>query len=245
MKRFVQRPAKLADSMERNLNSYKLAAHARGIGQNAPVSGLRDIGGYAALAGVAGIGAMVFVAQAEAKVDFTKANISIASQVPVPIDLNHDGTADVTFSWGSWGHGKAITAEPPGSNAAAGYFAKNGRACASALREFVKVGANKQFVNSQHFDVMFQVNDSSGYVSSTGQWFSVRGRYVGMKFSIKGKTHYGWVRLNVSGKGHGGFDALITGYAYETVPNKPIITGKTKADAVNRGSLGALAAGRK
>jgi hypothetical protein len=40
--------------------------------------------------------------------------------------------------------------------------------------------------------------------------------------------------------------ALLTGYAYETIPNKPIITGKTKGpDAITLapGSLGALAAG--
>jgi len=42
--------------------------------------------------------------------------------------------------------------------------------------------------------------------------------------------------------------ALLTGYAYETIPNKAIITGKTKGPdmiTVQPGSLGALAAGRK
>ncbi len=245
MKRLMQRPAKLTDSVEGKLSAYQLAANASRID---PVSGLRQIGGYATLAGAASIAAVSLAVPAEAKVVVTKANIPITSQVTVPIDLNHDGVNDVIFSWGSWGHGKAINAEPQGSNGAAGYFAKNGRACASALKEYVRVGANKQFVNSQHGDIMFQINDSSGYVSSTGQWYSVRGRYVGVKFSIKGKTHYGWVRLNVSGKGHGGFDATITGYAYETVANRPIVAGKAKGPdviTVNPGSLGALAAGRK
>jgi hypothetical protein len=42
--------------------------------------------------------------------------------------------------------------------------------------------------------------------------------------------------------------ARIEGYAYETIPNKPIIAGKTKGPdviMVRPGSLGALAAGRK
>jgi hypothetical protein len=46
--------------------------------------------------------------------------------------------------------------------------------------------------------------------------------YLGLKFVIKGKTHFGWARI--------GFEngTTLTGYAYETIPNKPIITGKTK-----------------
>jgi hypothetical protein len=46
--------------------------------------------------------------------------------------------------------------------------------------------------------------------------------------------------------------ATLTGYAYETVPNKPIIAGKTKGPDVITvqpdtapGSLGRLALGRK
>jgi hypothetical protein len=42
--------------------------------------------------------------------------------------------------------------------------------------------------------------------------------------------------------------ATSTGYAYESVPNKPIVAGKTKGPdviTVLPGSLGQLAAGRK
>jgi hypothetical protein len=73
---------------------------------------------------------------------------------------------------------------------------------------------------------------------------------LGLQFVITGKSHYGWARLNESctvraprGKG---IKALLTGYAYETIPNKPIVTGKTKGPDVitlEPGSLGALAAG--
>jgi hypothetical protein len=71
---------------------------------------------------------------------------------------------------------------------------------------------------------------TTGKKSSLGQWYNVHHRYLGAKFSIKGKTHYGWVRLNVT-LHSGGFDAVITGYAYETIPNKSIITGKTDGPA--------------
>ncbi len=66
-----------------------------------------------------------------------------------------------------------------------------------------------------------------------------------MKFQIKGKTHYGWARLSVS-LNFDKFDAFLTGYAYETVANKPIIAGKTKGPDVislEPASLGRLAQG--
>lgn len=72
----------------------------------------------------------------------------------------------------------------------------------------------------------------------------VKSRYLGLKFQIKGKTHYGWARLNFP-KPSG---AIMTGYAYETIPNKAILTGKTKgpnAITVRSDSLGSLALGRK
>ena len=44
--------------------------------------------------------------------------------------------------------------------------------------------------------------------------------------------------------GAGKITATLTGYAYETVPNKAIIAGKTKGpDAEQRAGLGELAAG--
>jgi len=52
-------------------------------------------------------------------------------------------------------------------------------------------------------------------------------RYLGLEFSISGEVHFGWARLNVSCKELHVF-ASLTGYAYETIPNKPIIAGQTK-----------------
>ena len=76
-----------------------------------------------------------------------------------------------------------------------------------------------------------------------GYWFNVTDRYLGLKFVVNGNTHYGWARLSVSS---GFVTATLTGYAYETIPNKSIITGKTKgADIVTiqDASLGHLARG--
>jgi hypothetical protein len=48
-----------------------------------------------------------------------------------------------------------------------------------------------------------------------------------LQFLIEGKVHFGWARLNVSCRGTDVF-AILTGYAYETIPGKAIIAGATK-----------------
>jgi hypothetical protein len=96
-----------------------------------------------------------------------------------------------------------------------------------------------------------------GTVNSFGAWGKGRratGPYLGFKFLIDGEIHYGWARVNV----HADFLALsatLTGYAYESVANRPILTGFThgsvdaSSDASQQtqppvaGSLGQLAVG--
>jgi hypothetical protein len=41
---------------------------------------------------------------------------------------------------------------------------------------------------------------------------------------INGETHFGWARLNVTAAAGANIKATLTGYAYETVPDKPIYT---------------------
>jgi hypothetical protein len=49
-----------------------------------------------------------------------------------------------------------------------------------------------------------------------------------LKFTIKGKTHFGWARLNLTFTSKHLIDAVLTGYAYETIPGKAIVAGQTK-----------------
>ena len=77
-----------------------------------------------------------------------------------------------------------------------------------------------------------------------------KNRYLGLQFVINGQVHYGWARLSVSltdpSLNKFGIYAVLTGYAYEDVPNKPIITGKTKGPDVitlDPATLGHLAGG--
>jgi hypothetical protein len=213
--------ATLSDSLCEQLNMYSLGATATANFNT------NLFGSGAALTAI-GLGVLASALPAAAKIVYTPANITIPSQVPVPLDLNHDGVNDLSISWDSWGHGKAIDVALK-ANAVIGYT-KNNRVFAAALKGGVSVGPKKKFVTDEAS--MWIGNDSSGSVTSRGPWLNVQNRYLGVKFSIKGKTHYGWVRLNVS-EDQPGIKALITGYAYETVADRPIVAGKKKGPYVD------------
>jgi hypothetical protein len=67
--------------------------------------------------------------------------------------------------------------------------------------------------------------------------------YLGLKFTIKGQVHYGWARLGYISANHPA-KAKLTGYAYETIPNKPIVAGKTHGrDEATLGRLAQVASG--
>jgi hypothetical protein len=73
----------------------------------------------------------------------------------------------------------------------------------------------------------FASGDSTGG-TAFGPWLGVKQRYLGLKFVIKGKVHFGWARIKMNGLGSEDF---VTGYAYEGTPNKAIIAGATKESA--------------
>jgi hypothetical protein len=75
---------------------------------------------------------------------------------------------------------------------------------------------------------------TQGY-SSRGQWVQSINRYLGVKFLIQGEVHYGWVRVDVAAT-QSGFLGAISGYAYETVPNKAILTGQKSGAPKKRDS---------
>ena len=82
-----------------------------------------------------------------------------------------------------------------------------------------------------------------------GSWVNggkgVKDRYLGLRFKINGLYHFGWARISITTTKNT-FTAVLKGYAYETVPHKSIIAGKTKGPdvtTVRPASLGHLAAG--
>jgi hypothetical protein len=205
---------------------------------------------YAIVASAAGVGLLALVLPAEGKIVYTKAHKVIGPNSFFQLDLNHDGISDFVFA--------NETGQTDGY--ASGYFRVGGsvsdnsivtthRGDAAALRAGVRVGGKPL---PPHFfgPIMAAFREHCTRQCTThfsGPWANsgkgVKNRYLGLKFLIKGKTHYGWARLNC---GPNNIDGVLTGYAYETIPDKPIITGKTKGPdvtTVQPASLGHLAAG--
>jgi hypothetical protein len=57
-----------------------------------------------------------------------------------------------------------------------------------------------------------------------GNWPNAQAPFLGLEFTAQGQKHFGWARLMwVNGPG----TATLTGYAYETEPNKAIRAGDT------------------
>jgi|HubBroStandDraft_6_1064221.scaffolds.fasta_scaffold245108_1 hypothetical protein len=174
---------------------------------------------------------MLVAAQpAEAKIIYTKANERVFG-IAVPLDLNHDGKTDFYFMSGvvattpATSIGLSIHPDSPGNAVWV-----TGKGKAAALRAGARVGPKALF-SSHNSDVsmgkivIVQTNGKRYYY---GPWENggkgVKSRYLGLRFQIKGKTHYGWARLNFPSPQQ----AKLTGYAYETIPDKPILAGETK-----------------
>jgi len=188
---------------------------------------------------------LALVQPAEARIVCTPAHKQLVNHKPFNLDLNHDGMNDFKFvlsvgrqtsfeysRLGVTGVGKTDGIVHP-LNSNSGF-------CAAALPKGTQIGPKRLFKTS---GPMFFNSTYQGVGNYGCPWFD-RQAYLGLKFSVNGKVHFGWARFVVKQAAF----AELTGYAYETTPNKPIIAGKTKGTeetASETGTLAALARGAK
>lgn len=188
---------------------------------------------YKALALLVGVGMLAFAGQAQAKVIFTPVDvkIGIGGVDSYPLDLNGDGTTDYTIQqivytapcdlqgdiatfWAmeevAGVQNRAVVTLPSGSSAA-------------ALPAGALIDSSRPFA--------FGVETMAVYYSGPncedegGNWDNVTDLFLGLKFQIQGKTHYGWARLSVQHVPSSGFTATLTGWAYQTIANRGLTTG--------------------
>jgi len=203
---------------------------------------------YALAAGAAGVGLLAVTPPTEAKIVYTKTHRVIGLNQVYKLDLNHDGIADFLIQetqTGSTGFKvNRLAAKSRMGNAVAGY-ANHSRGYASALKRGTPIGGRRQFVSRGRFgEELAEIQQSdSVFYKYYGPWTNVANRYLGLRFKIHGKTHYGWARLTVVDQGFR-LTGTLTGYAYETIPNKAIVAGKTKGTEETESlTLGHLAGG--
>jgi len=198
--------AELSESLHRQLNSYALAVSA------------------------AGVGMLAFAQPTEAKIVYTAANQQILPNTHYSLDLNNAGITDFTISnFYSLTHmGVNKIAEllvfPAKRNAVMSHGRTSSNYFAAALAAGVKIRANSNFkaVSMEMARSDYRQLSASFF----GPWLNVTNGYLGLKFAIAGKTHYGWARLTTSCANFQ-CNALLTGYAYETIAGRAIIAGAT------------------
>jgi hypothetical protein len=187
----------------------------------------KHLSAYVTAASAAGVGILALAQPAEARIVYTPTNTLVKDSVS--IDLNQDGIADFAVGhFPGYSHSLLLDVNPlVTGNAIRG---RTGEAGAGFFG--VPVGPGGKFATQNSYlghgvymARFFQYSQSA----FTGPWAGVTNRYLGFKFLIGGQTHFGWARLSVSNIQN----VILTGYAYETTPNKSIIEGHTSESASN------------
>lgn len=199
----------------------------------------RTLVAYANAATAASVGILALTCPSEAKIVYTHTHQQLPLNKTFSLDLNHDGITDFGFNntkgsssfGGGWDFltifpmksANRIWGDKTGDN---GFFRYG-----SALAAGIQVGPNAQFTPGNKLMARSSygggLRRSPSSSNGAGPWKNATNHYLGLKFMIKGEAHYGWARLTVSCSNIT-VTATLTGYAYETIPNKPIVTGKTK-----------------
>jgi len=223
-------PSKLNDATTRWLNAYALAA------------------------GAAGVSALALAPPAEARIVYTKTHLNCSSSCSLDLEhgkrsfqltfgTSHTGTGTSHSRWEEW---LSVYQRSSSTGVKNALVESNGNVAA------LKAGVRVATATAPGGTMWFEKGIGHSATEFRGNWVNdgkgVTDRYLGLKFYIKGKAHFGWARLTTARTQHGSpyLHTTLSGYAYETVPNEPIITGKTKGPdviTVQDATLGHLAAG--
>jgi hypothetical protein len=240
----------------------KLPEERRAICRTTPLKEgfARRVGEYAAAA-AAGIGILGTTPPAEAEIIYTPAHVALTFNGAYETDLNHDGQNDFTlyqaFSAGIISYFLVGFKAPAGVKSNGVLVSSGG--FAAPLNRGALIGPRSRFSHAAFFDGV-PLEGCAGFGPSfcTGPWKGIGTHYVGLKFQVNGQTYYGWARASVN-TDRSNLGVILTGYAYNTVPNQPLRAGVSttcfytpsdcadsdspQAGTVGEGTLGALAQG--
>jgi hypothetical protein len=169
---------------------------------------------YVTAASAAGVAMLAAAPAAEAKIVYTPAGLRMTLGGYLPIDMNGDGVDDFYFEWRLLGSSFVTY------GSYVGVIRKNiddlvVMSSAAPLNWGVRIGPKAQF---RSLALLVLYSGICPACSARGPWAGVNNKFLGVTFKISGQTHYGWVRVNLHTK-------TITGYAYETNANQPILAG--------------------
>jgi len=216
----MKRPVPLSESLSHRLNLHALAASA------------------------AGVSLLALAQPSEGKIVYTATHHVIGRNEHFNLDLDHDGKKDFsilnTYRILTSSRISYLLVKPT-----SGIRGIEGRENSGGWRSAYALDRGARISHKHPFSALTMAWFSrSAGTCKAGFWCNATNRYLGFSFKIHGRNHYGWARLSV--KTNPTLSATLTGYAYETIPNKPIVAGKTHGKdviTVQPASLGHLARG--
>lgn len=188
---------------------------------------------YALAASAAGVTMLALTHPAQAEIIYTPAQVTIGPNQSYGLDLNNDGIVDFTIvnqlkSSGSAFELNLFVQNPGGGNAVAAHLVNSGGfQWAYAFSSGFRITQAQRHFTSARATMAWSRGvkwGSSWGGSWPGTYGLGGGGYLGLKFKIKGKIHYGWAQLYTDLAWNQ--TATLIGYAYETIPNKAIKTGQ-------------------
>jgi hypothetical protein len=214
---------------------------------------------YSLAAVAAGVSVLALGQPAESEVIVTKKNLPVPMSrnccEGVEISLSNNGVNDFSVSLLNYTT-KYISVRhlniKPLSKGAAIIESNNN---ALALARGANIGRSGPFDGGYEAYIERTNILTNGTKRYYGNWGgNPQNRYLGVRFFINGKVHFGWVRLTVNTSPLQLMTATITAYAYETVPNRRILAGtpdkaaagvqpEAQAEDTAQPSLGMLALG--
>jgi hypothetical protein len=180
---------------------------------------------YAAGAGAVAAGLLAFSPPAAAEIVVVPAHVYLGSN-PFPIEIEGATALNLTnpfFDSSTFGY--CVSADLFATAASGAAMVGHGRSNQVAPLKFgAAIGPADQFEGGKQLLADgISCRDFGWGVG--GPFANTKDRFLGLKFELNGQVYYGWAGFSVVYNSNG--EALLTAYAYETVPNTPIYAGQS------------------
>jgi hypothetical protein len=204
---------------------------------NLPASIQQQLTMYAIAAGAAAGGLLALSQPCEAKIVHRRLNVTLQGIESYYFNPANQGVAPFHFSasfinrTNTWWNRLFLT---PTTSAAGPLLAKN--KFISELQAGATIGKSGTFARGASYGLLFTYGPYGGgtFKHHRGNFAFGQTDYLGFKFNIGGKEHFGWVRMKVSIRRFPGKKITVTvlhDYGYETIPGKSIKAGQTQSTA--------------
>jgi hypothetical protein len=181
--------------------------------------------------------AILFSASANAQIVYTDVNPDVTStstNISYNLDLNNDGTNDFeitssigtircTIVGGTFSFSRPIIrVSPLGTNQVA------------VAKLELNTNINSSILNwSNNINQIIAADNAGRCGGRVSTWLTAVNGYLPLSLISGGNTYYGWARLDTSAA----TSFTIKDYAYNSVPNQPILAGQTSALGIDENSL--------